>query len=58
MRQRVVGNADKGYMRGVVCEVRPREGETALYDVVWDHDTTVVDKGYLAHGLQPELLAV
>lgn len=56
MRQKNVGDRSKGYLRGAVVKIRTRPQAPPLYDVLWDNDTTAVDKGYLAHGLQPEIV--
>jgi hypothetical protein len=58
MRQKQPGIASEGYFRGEVVAIRSRKDESPLFDVRWDHDATVIDKGYLAFGLMPELVIV
>lgn len=56
MRQRVLGSSEKGFYRGEIVRVKVRPGLPPLYDVRWDHDTTTLDTGYMAHGLMLELI--
>lgn len=53
------GDIRKGFRRGQIVKVRFRPGQpnAPLYDVEWDDKPGIVDKGYLAHGLMPEILA-
>lgn len=58
MRQKEVSNKAAGFLHGKICAVRSRRGGPDVYDVIWDHNTTEIDKGYLSHGLSPELFVV
>ncbi len=54
MRQKTAGNAKLGFLHGTIVAIRLRFGASSLYDIRWDSDTTVIDKGYLLSGLQSE----
>ena len=55
VRQRNPKNKFLGKLHGRIVAIRKRPGMPELYDVRWDHDTTILDKGYLPFGLEPEL---